>query len=248
MTIQQQTSTVKYIVYWAHLPEHTDITVEGYVGITKTSLQKRMWQHKHNAKKRENSPKRTVFDRAIAKHGYDNVVFDTVCICDKNYALYLEHALRPEMLIGWNIAKGGDEGGRFKGYKHTEEAKRKIAEAGKGRQMSAEGRAKLSLLRRTTKPPPFSQERRDAVGERIRKDVALKGPWAHRNAKSLAWKVLDKIFDIWSCGIKSPAEIRRQVGLPEREELAKSLAYIEKCGDPRQDARWIDWMKANVEN
>lgn len=91
-----------YEVYWIHLPEHTDITKEGYVGITKTGVQRRFYVHHRDAVK----DPIYVIHRALNKH-WDNIIVDVICVCDGDYASYLENSLRPEFNIGWNITSGG---------------------------------------------------------------------------------------------------------------------------------------------
>jgi len=77
------------IVYWAHLPEHTDMFNQGYVGVT-TDLNRRIRSHKHKFK-------------AYA----DQLIIDTVLVAEKSYCYVIEKAIRPIRNIGWNKAIGG---------------------------------------------------------------------------------------------------------------------------------------------
>ena len=43
-------------VYWIHLPEHTDIFTEGYVGFTKLTPHERFKTHKYNLTTKRSTP------------------------------------------------------------------------------------------------------------------------------------------------------------------------------------------------
>lgn len=105
-------------VYWIHLPEHSDVTIDGYVGIA-TNFEQRMFAHKSCAKTGKNQ---TLY-KAIRKHGWDNLTKEIIVISDENYCLEIEKKLRPTQRIGWNIAIGGGEitGAHLKGIKQSEQ-------------------------------------------------------------------------------------------------------------------------------
>jgi len=84
-------------VYWIRLPEHTDITKEGYVGIT-NNFEVRMHQH------RENERNKKVFEN------FDKAICSIILIGDRSYCREVEQKLRPKPYIGWNNAIGGDGG------------------------------------------------------------------------------------------------------------------------------------------
>ena len=52
------------IIYWAHLPEHTDISTEGYVGVSINSLKQRKSEHIRDSKKGSTY----IFHKAIRKY------------------------------------------------------------------------------------------------------------------------------------------------------------------------------------
>lgn len=90
------------VVYWIHRPCHTDMTTQGYIGITKHP--DRRWQeHRLNAK---NNGKATIY-KAMKK--YADVQFDVILIGDRAYCEEIEIKLRPQHEIGWNIAIGGED-------------------------------------------------------------------------------------------------------------------------------------------
>lgn len=129
-------------VYWIHLPEHTDVALQGYVGIAK-DFKQRMFAHKSCAK----TGKEQSLYKAIRKYGWDNLIKEIIVISNDDYCLELEKKLRPKERIGWNIACGGGEitGAHLKGTKQSVEhlANRKKALVGrisgmKGKKMPKE--------------------------------------------------------------------------------------------------------------
>jgi hypothetical protein len=91
------------IVYWAHLPEHSDMWSQGYIGITKQSAMKRWRDHILHSKKEKELP----FVRALNK--YPNIAFDVIIVGQsREYCEMMESRLRADLNIGWNINAGGD--------------------------------------------------------------------------------------------------------------------------------------------
>jgi group I intron endonuclease len=117
-------------VYWIHLPEHFDVTTDGYVGIA-TNFEQRMFAHKSCAK----TGKEQTLYKAIRKYGWENLVKEVILISNENYCLEIEKKLRTKERIGWNIAIGGGEisGANLKGVKQSEQhlANRKKALIGR---------------------------------------------------------------------------------------------------------------------
>lgn len=128
-------------VYWIHLPEHTDMFSQGYVGFTSKTVEFRYAQHQYDAGTKDN---KSILHKAILKYG-DALVVDTLVDCDTEYGLDLERELRPTPCIGWNLITGG-RGGSL-GHKCTDDTRRKMSEARKGKVASEETRAKLRANR-----------------------------------------------------------------------------------------------------
>ena len=105
-------------VYWIHLPNQTNVAIEGYVGIA-MNFEQRMSAHKSCAK----TGKEQTLYKAIRKYGWDNLVKEIILISYENYCLEIEKKLRPKPRIGWNIAVGGGEisGAHLKGLKQSEQ-------------------------------------------------------------------------------------------------------------------------------
>ena len=93
------------VVYWIHKPEHTDITKQGYVGITHNMARDRWIAHK-SASRRKTDQNCKVVNNAIRKH--PNLIYEVVLVADtREYCERIEGLLRPTNNIGWNIARGG---------------------------------------------------------------------------------------------------------------------------------------------
>lgn len=164
------------IVYWAHLPEHTDLFSQGYIGFTSGTLARRWAGHLVDAKRYPH----ITFYKAMKKYG-DRVVVEVLVEGSNEYCLDIENKLRPDNKIGWNIKVGGELGSigvipseesrqkmseahlgeknHFYGRQHTEEAKSRMSQANKGRKASDEAKAKMSETR-TGKKLSLSPEQR----------------------------------------------------------------------------------------
>lgn len=120
-------------VYWIHLPEHTDITSQGYIGITSTSVSQRFGEHLRSAK--SPTKRKYVVHNALLKY-HNKVCVSTLIEGSLDYCLLMEERLRPTKNLGWNIGVGG--GSTQAGAKRTEEERNK---------MSAAKKAKPTLLK-----------------------------------------------------------------------------------------------------
>jgi predicted GIY-YIG superfamily endonuclease len=87
-------------LYWIRLESHTDITSEGYVGIT-NDFTKRMLKHSRCDDGSE------ILYNAIKKYGWENLIKTIMLEGSEEYGLDMENKLRPSERIGWNIAIGG---------------------------------------------------------------------------------------------------------------------------------------------
>lgn len=121
-----------YALYWIHLSSHSDISCEGYIGITNRP-EIRFQEHLRESTKQFGS--RNVLYEKLRT--YENVSYSILCYGDKEYIRQLEITLRPKWQIGWNYSPGGYSGGatpgRKTGWKQTKESnnKRKVSLSGK---------------------------------------------------------------------------------------------------------------------
>lgn len=96
-------------VYWIRHRDHTDILTEGYIGITNRSVSYRLKEH-YRIVRSIDAPNDNVTVSIVHKAMYkykDDIIVDTICECDHDYALWLENKIRPLPNIGWNISVGG---------------------------------------------------------------------------------------------------------------------------------------------
>jgi hypothetical protein len=85
-------------VYWLHLPEHTDMMTEGYVGVT-DDLDWRLECHKR-------TPNNRILKQVIPPNK-DRLMMDVILEADKKTCFKKERELRGGKDIGWNVRRGG---------------------------------------------------------------------------------------------------------------------------------------------
>jgi hypothetical protein len=106
------------VIYWIHLPEHTDPSTEGYLGVSK-NFELRMTNHITDINKKKHKNPHLV--HAVLKYGWDNLIKDIILSGEEAYCYEIEEELRPKKSIGWNIAPGGHRGpGWTKGKKKSQ--------------------------------------------------------------------------------------------------------------------------------
>lgn len=129
-----------YIVYLHINPENKKV----YVGITNQNVYKR-WKNGHGHTKCKK------FYNAIIKYGWSNFKHIVLCKTCKDRALLLEKTLvkyYKSRNLSYNITDGGEDSiPSMLGKHHTEEAKKKISEAGK-RPCTEQAKRKIGLTNR----------------------------------------------------------------------------------------------------
>jgi hypothetical protein len=100
------------IVYWIREKDHKDIYTEGYVGITKKSLDERVKEH------RKNKGNSIVAGKLRTNKDLIWTVVHEVETLEE--VLALEAYYRPTQFIGWNMQKGGEIGVEPEWYYHPE--------------------------------------------------------------------------------------------------------------------------------
>ena len=107
-------------LYWIRLPEHTDPTSQGYVGVTK-QFNKRIADHYNEVINNTHVNNHLVY--AINKYGWENMIKEILMTDEESVCYLKENELRPTKNIGWNISPGGHRGpGRKKGQLNTKES------------------------------------------------------------------------------------------------------------------------------
>ena len=115
-------------IYWIKLEDHKDMTEEGYIGVS-LDAERRFRQHISEMKNGGHT--NTILQRALYKYGEDKIKMQLVLEGDEDYCYLMEAKLRPEKLIGWNIAIGGNKPPVTEGPLSAEH-KAKISKANKG--------------------------------------------------------------------------------------------------------------------
>lgn len=92
-------------VYWISAPHHSDMMLEGYIGVSKNA-QKR-WLYGHKWAHRKNRHDNQHLANAISKYGWDNLIKTVLVVAEEEYCYDLERKLRPTDSIGWNLMTGG---------------------------------------------------------------------------------------------------------------------------------------------
>lgn len=106
-----------------------------YIGQTSKTLEKRKSAHIRNSFNNNAPDYDCAFHKAIRKHGPEKFIWEIVLVCDT-----VEESNKVEAMliaeyntchgVGYNSNEGGGSG---VGFKHTEEARKKISEAGRSR-------------------------------------------------------------------------------------------------------------------
>jgi hypothetical protein len=164
-------------VYWIRASHHSDVTLDGYVGVSKDA--KKRWSYGHNSAYKRGRHDNSKFSNAITKYGWDNLIKTVLVVADEDYCYDLERKLRPTDSIGWNLVMGGGKPpvAKFRGEDYvsplkgvsrstpwmigrkpantgvpaSEETRAKLSAAAKGRKNTPEHLAKRMESRRLTR-------------------------------------------------------------------------------------------------
>lgn len=247
-------------VYWIHLPEHTDMFSEGYIGMTRKTAKDRFYQHKSLASRELiNVP----ISNAIRKHG-DNLIVETLVICTPEYAVWLENKLRPDKGIGWNLAAGGefpsvnrvvtDEAKANMreaqlGRTHSEETKKKIGEANSKRVWKEESKEKLSKSRtgsvtteETRKKLSIAGTGRSQSQESIEKTKVGKFYFYLKKNRKV-YSIAEELYQHYLNGL-TYSKAERILGFTGGS-LQRIFDYFRKGWNPTEDSIWRDEYLTN---
>ena len=135
-------------VYWIHLPCHTDIHSQGYVGVS-VKPKKRLQEHK-------NFTDNAHLSNAFKKYS-DSIIQTVVFQGDSDSCYRYEEYLRPTKNIGWNINKGGAQPPSRKGWVPTSTTLQKRSKSLKGIVRTEEWCKNLSQSKIGDKNPMFGK-------------------------------------------------------------------------------------------
>ena len=226
-------------VYWIHLKDHSDILSEGYVGITTKSVKRRFSEHLTRARmrlksKREFDKSRSIIGHALLKYGENEIVVDTICECDINYALYMERKLRPAPLIGWNILTGGGETVGRLGLPQTYKQKNAVSKAMKGRPPCSEA------LRKAAEANSSRQRSEDELAKRS--DAMMSKHLLDMPTTNL--DVLSRVNDIYPLYLKGLRMLRvsKALCMPYGVGLRALFNRFSGGYNPLEDARLQEFI------
>ena len=238
-------------VYWIHLPEHTDVFTQGYVGFTSATVERRVKEHVYLAKKK---PKRTSCARlyhSINKHGIDKFIVETLCVCDKEYGLWLENKLRPEERIGLNIAVGGSA--PMLGRKRDPAATEQGAAKRRGAKLPKEHCENISKGRKGLVHSELHRKRisETLTGRKIPKEVLEKRSatirlFKHHNSHPCVWILAEQVFTVWVKGEMGCRKIARLFDTTH-QRLFSMLSAFKSGWNPSEDQEYLAWREAYLE-
>lgn len=203
-------------VYWLHLEHHTDISSEGYIGITTLGVSERYVRHKSAAYSRK---RKSRINHCIRKYG-DAIKVRTLLEGSVEYCQLVEATLRPRELIGWNLAIGG--AATRAGAKNSPEHIRKAADANRGIKRTAE---------------QVESNRQNGL-----RQMTFEHPWQHPYTNKSAWADASRVYEWYKL---HPRDGRRTIGkalnmLPD--SIMHLLIKIKKGWIPFKDAVYMSWL------
>ena len=142
------------IIYKATSPSN-----KVYIGQTIKRLSKRRGDHFSNAFNKNRAGYNNKFYNAVRKYGDElkwEILYDNIPVHRLNGMEIVIIAWYDSYKRGYNSTLGG--GGNV-GYKHTDETKKKISRAGKGRRHSEEAKRKMSEIGLGKKKPSLAGDK-----------------------------------------------------------------------------------------
>lgn len=229
-------------VYWIRKKEHTDIFTQGYVGVTSKTAQERFKEHLKCA--RVPSTVKTILYKAINSVGLDNIVCETVCISELDYAFDLENKLRPTEMIGWNQIIGGSAPPSPLGRKFSEEHRNNMSKSSKGVPASE---AKLAHIQSIADRKKGKQRPEGATDKQLQ-TILNKGPWNNPAAKGTRqfWEKADIYYPYFLEG-KGVVKTAKELGLVE-SNLVGIFRNFKSGWIPLNDDRWVQEFKQEAVN
>lgn len=218
-------------VYWLHLESHSDITSEGYIGITSKQPTTRFSEHKSASKTCD-----SIIHRAMRKYGAD-IKLTVLLEADLDYCKYIEFTLRASERIGWNMAIGG-----LSGTPHSEETLLKMSASQLKCWEDPDRRAKFSEMK---KKIPVSEATRAAQKE-ARKLVPS---WKEVRANPSFWQQAGIFYDFYKANPeKGHRTYSKTFGIPSGNFLVILKKFKKHNWIPHEDANWLQWYAEQNKN
>jgi len=253
-----------YKLYWLRHKDHTDVTSQGYVGITGRSLRTRMTQHAVSAEDGVDYP---VYN-AIRKHGKD-IIVDVLCIGSGEYILDLEHKLRPDIHIGWNLDTGGigtnsktmkylwstdraeewrEE--RVNRYKDNPDSIKPLQEGAKAFLENGG----LEFFRKKTQEQwdnpetrALREEANKRAGQSKSEHYKRVGKWLSSKTTHYVWENAKTLYDIFLEDTDvSRGQFAKKTGYTQNEIDCIHRKYFKKGWNPYEDQKWIDFYEGGL--
>ena len=235
-------------VYWIHLPEHTDMFSQGYIGITSKTVTGRYKQHKARSLR---GCKRHLYN-AIRKHG-DSLVVDTIIEGSFDYCKDVEFKLRPTIDIGYNHGVGGVTPNL--GRKLSDETKAKIgaSKLGKSLTFSEEHCRNLSIANTgKVQSESAKQKIREKATGRIKTKESIAKFSEAMSGRNL-WENSAARKDLWAIAYEFKALVDEFPKISARK-IALKLGYdccnpwklvdkIKAGWNPSEDSKYLAWLE-----
>jgi len=225
-------------VYWIHLPEHTDITSEGYIGFTSRTVAERYRDHRYSSKVTERKTYKLY--NAINKYG-DALIVTTLLEGSSEYCLMIENKLRPQADIGWNIRIGGEKGNL--GLKASEETRKKQSQKKLGSKfnMSPEQRAHRSFIL-SQRVITEETKRKMSLSKKLKMRIA----WKNHKSDPLTWVIAKDLYTYYKDGFDTKTKLSNKCGI-EYPKLSCIVEKFKSGWNPNEDPEYLAWLASYKE-